>query len=454
MVDTSATPESASTPPTPLATKPQRRRWLRWLLVLLGAWLGLMMISIALIGLMDWNRIKPWINEKVSTATGREFSINGDLQVNWTWPQPIDTGWRHWVPGVVIQANDLRLSQPEGWSVEQAPDKGSAELPSLPAIPKELNQGRLPEHAASPKSTPKKVDKTTANAAEDADDDQISDAAAQPPERSSATMAVAARATASLRLWPLLTRHVELDSLLLQGPDIVLARRKDGENNWTFKTPESAGPPWTFGIGQLNFSDGVLGWSDGVKQMAVRARFDSLRKPVSDTQPYGMRFGLTGYMAQGKSRAQIQAQGLIGPVLDLQRDKLRFPLRVSAKAGNLQAIAEGVLDNPKKLDGLDFQVKLRGKSLADFFDLTGLLLPATPPFETSGHLIGSLQPGKATWGYEKFQGKVGESDLSGDLHYSSGQARPKLSGKLQSKQLRLADLGPLVGDVSPELSST
>ena len=445
MVDTSAAHESAPMPPTPPA--PRRRRWLRWVLIALAAWLVVMATVIALIVLMDWNRLKPWINEKVSTATGRDFAINGDLQVNWTWPQPLDTGWRHWVPGVVVQASDLRLSQPEGWTVDQAPDKGSAELPSLPAIPKELNQGRLPEHAANPKNSPKKADKTTANAAEDADadEDQITDTFEQPPERSPATMAVAARATASLRLWPLLTRHVQLDSLQLQGPDIVLARRKDGENNWTFKTPDSAGPPWTFGIGQLNFNDGVLGWSDGVKQMAVRARFDSLRKPVSDTQPYGMRFGLTGYMTQGTSHAQIQAQGLIGPVLDLQQDKLRFPLRVAGRAGNLQAFAEGVLDNSKALDGLDFQVKLRGKSLADFFELTGLLLPATPPFETSGHLIGSLQPGKATWDYEKFQGKVGESDLSGDLHYSSGQARPKLSGKLQSKQLRLTDLGPLVG---------
>lgn len=429
MVDSTKASADISTPPSFW-----HRRWLRWLLVALAAWLVIVAIVFTTIALLDWNRLKPWVNDKVSTATGRSFAINGDLQLRWTWPQPLDSGWRHWVPGVVVQASDLRLSQPEGWAVEQTPDKGSAEQPALPAIPKELNAGKLPGHA-----------KGKAADTDSEDDDAIADASHQPPERTPDTMVTIANATASLRLWPLLARHVQLDSLLLQGPDIVLARNKSGDNNWTFKTPESAGPPWSFDIGKLRISDGVLGWSDGVKSMAIRTRIDSLRKPVSDTQPYGIRFGLNGYMTQGKNRVPIQAQGLAGSALDLRQDKLRFPLRISAKAGSLQAFAEGVLDNPKTLDGLDFQVRLRGNSMADLFALTGLLLPATPPFETSGHLIGSLQPGKAVWEYEKFQGKVGQSDLSGGLRYSSGQPRPKLTGQMKSQQLRLADLGPVIG---------
>ncbi|GGH54093.1 hypothetical protein GCM10010975_10290 [Comamonas phosphati] len=419
--------DTAQPPAAPATVAPARagpRLWLRLLAALLGTLMVLTLAVAATITLMDWNRFKPWVNEKVSTATGREFAINGDLQLHWNWPQPLDDGWRHWVPGVTVTAADLSLGQPSGWQVAQAPDKGSSELPALPAVPRELNAGRLPG---------------SAKAADDAD--AIDEAREQPPERSPSTMVTAARATASLRLWPLLTRHVQLDQVVLEAPDIVLARKQDGENNWTFRSPESSGPPWTVALGQLRIRHGVLGWADGVKNMAVRARVDSLRKPVDENQPYGLRFGLTGHMG----KAQIQAQGLTGPVLDLRQDRLRFPLRVSARAGSIQAQAEGFLDNPKTLDGLDFQVRLRGSNMADLFPLTGLLLPATPPFETSGHLIGSLQPGKAVWDYQKFQGKVGQSDLRGDLHYSSGQPRPKLSGKLSSQQLRLADLGPVIG---------
>lgn len=433
MDDTAQQPAAPATvipagAPAPAPARARPRLWLRLLAAMLGALVVLTLAMASTIALMDWNRFKPWVNEKVSTATGREFAINGDLQLHWTWPQPLDDGWRHWVPGVTVTAADLRLGQPSGWQVSQAPDKGSSELPALPAVPRVLNAGRLP---GSAKAIPQAAD----------DADAIDEAPEQLPERSPSTMITAARATASLRLWPLLARHVQLDQVVLEAPDIVLARKQDGENNWTFPSPESSRPPWTVTLGQLRIRHGVLGWADGVKNMAVRARVDTLRKPVDENHPYGLRFGLSGHMG----KAQIQAQGLTGPVLDLRQDRLRFPLRVSARAGSIQAQAEGFLDNPKTLDGLDFQVRLRGNSMADLFPLTGLLLPATPAFETSGHLIGSLQPGKAVWDYQKFQGKVGQSDLRGDLHYSSGQPRPKLSGKLSSQQLRLADLGPVIG---------
>jgi hypothetical protein len=46
---------------------------------------------------------------------------------------------------VVVHASDLTLSQPQGWLVRQAPEKSDDKQPALPATPKELNTGRLPE---------------------------------------------------------------------------------------------------------------------------------------------------------------------------------------------------------------------------------------------------------------------------------------------------------------------
>lgn len=399
-------------------TPPKSRLWRRLLAALLGMLVVLVLAVVGIIALMDWNRLKPWVNEKVSAATGREFAIDGDLQLRWTWPQPLDDGWRHWIPGVTVIAGDLRLGQPPGWQVTELPDKGGP-LPALPAAP--------------------------SRQASASEEEAVTEAPQQPLARSPATMVTATRAMASLRLWPLLSRHVQLDQVELETPDLVLARRQDGEHNWNFERPEREGSPWSFALGQLRIRHGVLGWADGVKNLAVRARVDTLRRPVTPEQPYGLRFILAGYMG----KAQIQAHGLAGPVLDLRQDRLRFPLRISARAGSLRAQAEGFLDNPKALDGVDFQVRLSGNSMADLFPLTGLLLPATPPFETNGHLVGSLEPGKAVWEYQKFQGKVGQSDLRGDLRYRSGQPRPQLSGQLSSRQLRLVDLGPVIGAAPP-----
>ncbi|MBK0112988.1 MULTISPECIES: AsmA family protein [unclassified Delftia] len=450
MTDT-ATDTANHSPATPAPHRPARRRWLRALLWTVSALVLLLAVVVVLIATFDWNRAKPWVNERVSESTGRHFAIEGDLRLRWTWPQPLDQGWRHWVPGVTIEAEQLALGQPEGWQVEQEPVKGSAELPALPAPPDQLNKGRLPEEKAKEQPKGKAKDKDEGKDKDsqaspsapkiDSDSIVLADEKMAPPPRDAATMATAARATASLRLWPLLGRHVLLDHLQLEGPDLVFARRKDGSNNWTFKRPEHTGPRWRFQVAQLSLRGGLVGWSDGVRQMAVRARLDSLVQPPSPDFPYGMRVGLTGRIA----KATVEAQGLIGPVLDLQSEQARFPVKLWAHAGSLRARAEGILDNPRALKGMDLQVRLRGSSMADLFPLTGLLLPRTPPFDTNGHLVGSLEPGRAVWDYEEFDGRVGQSDLRGTLHYASGKPRPKLSGDLASRKLRLADLGPVVG---------
>jgi uncharacterized protein involved in outer membrane biogenesis len=443
--------DSPATPAPKPPKRPPRRRWLRALLWTASALVLLLVLIVVLIATFDWNRAKPWVNQRVSEATGRHFAIEGDLRLRWNWPQPLDDGWRHWIPGVTVEAEQLALGQPEGWTVEQEPAKGSAELPALPAPPDHLNKGRLPQEKAQEQSREKsknkdeekEKDRQASRSAREVDSDSIvlADEKMAPPARDAGTMATAARATASLRLWPLLGRHVLLDHLQLEGPDLVFARRKDGSNNWTFKRPETTGPRWSFRVAQLSLRSGLVGWTDGMRQMAVRARLDSLVQPPGADFPYGMRVGLTGRIA----KATIEAQGLTGPVLDLQSEQARFPVKLWAHAGSLHAQAEGILDNPRALKGMDLQVRLRGASMADLFPLTGLLLPRTPPFDTNGHLVGSLEPGRAVWDYQDFEGRVGQSDLRGTLHYASGKPRPKLSGDMASRKLRLADLGPVVG---------
>lgn len=151
--DSSPTPASKPTP------RPPRRRWLRILVWMVSALVLLLALVVVLIATYDWNRARPWINERVSESTGRHFAIEGDLRVQWNWPQPLDQGWRHWIPGVTVQAEQLTLGQPEGWQVEQEPAKGSGELPALPAPPDQLNKGRLPEEKAKEQPTVKAKDK-------------------------------------------------------------------------------------------------------------------------------------------------------------------------------------------------------------------------------------------------------------------------------------------------------
>ena len=66
------------------------RRIAKGALVALGLAATLLVVLGVLLAGVDWNRAKPWINEKVSEATGRHFAIEGNLSAAWRWPQPLE----------------------------------------------------------------------------------------------------------------------------------------------------------------------------------------------------------------------------------------------------------------------------------------------------------------------------------------------------------------------------
>ncbi len=86
-------------------------RPLRIAVLTLAALTGLLAVTVTLMATFDWNRAKPWVNERVSAATGRAFAIDGDLAVSWRRPSKRD-GWRDWLPWPNVQATRVRLANP------------------------------------------------------------------------------------------------------------------------------------------------------------------------------------------------------------------------------------------------------------------------------------------------------------------------------------------------------
>ena len=77
--------------------------------------MGLLLIGAVTLTQWDWNRAKPWLNQAVSEASGRQFAVEGDLSASWHWPQPLEEGWHRWVPGVTVQGTQLVLQDPPGF---------------------------------------------------------------------------------------------------------------------------------------------------------------------------------------------------------------------------------------------------------------------------------------------------------------------------------------------------
>ncbi len=76
-----------------------------------GIFLLLIVVAIIIIATFDWNRLKPTINQKVSTELNRPFAIRGDLGVVWE-RQKEETGWRSWIPWPHVHADDIVLGNP------------------------------------------------------------------------------------------------------------------------------------------------------------------------------------------------------------------------------------------------------------------------------------------------------------------------------------------------------
>lgn len=245
----------------------------------------------------------------------------------------------------------------------------------------------------------------------------------------------------SLNPVPLLTKTVSIPHLQVEGGNLLLKRDAEGRNNWTFQKDDKKEEPsnWTMALDKLVLHDTTVRVDDAINRIDVRANIDSL----DEAGPKG--YGI-GWKISGKYRdAEVAGTGKAGAVLSLQDTETPYPVQADLIVGKTFVGVEGTLTNPGQLSGVDMALKVSGASMSLLYPLTGVGMPATPAFSTEGRVIGTLRPGGGDWTYEKFKGRVGESDLSGTLTYLSREPRPLLKGQLESKLLRLTDLAPSVG---------
>jgi uncharacterized protein involved in outer membrane biogenesis len=361
-----------------------------------GVLLLLVVVAIIVIATFDWNRLKPTINQKVSTELNRPFAIRGDLGVAWERNKE-ETGWRSWVPWPHVHAEDIILGNP----------------PEIPEV----------------------------------------------------TMVHLPRVDATLAPLALLTKTVYIPWIKLVQPDARIIRLSEKTNNWTFKLagddkkdPNAQPSAWSFRMDNILFDKGRISVDDKVSKADMVILVDPLGKPlpfneVSGAKPTGKDAAkagdyVFGLKVNGRYNGEpIEGTGKIGGMLALRSEgDTAFPVQADVRSGNSRVALIGTVNDPMKMGGVDLRLKFSGDSLGNLYDLTGVLLPDTPPFETDGHLLAKIDTEKGSvFRYLNFNGRIGDSDIHGSLTYSQGKPRPKLEGDLESKQLRLADLGPLIG---------
>jgi AsmA protein len=236
----------------------------------------------------------------------------------------------------------------------------------------------------------------------------------------------------SVNVLGLLRGKVLLPEVSLHDAEVNLEIDAEGRKNWVLD-PKEQKKDSRIVIQRLTVDQGLLGYDD-------ETRDHSLVTELS-TDETGVGFRIEGVY----SGLPMKAAGYGGPVLQLREPDGGWPLKGEAQIGDTLFKLQGNITELIGLRGLDMQIEVSGKSMDQLYEVVHVAFPRTSAYTSKGRLV---REGGVTR-YERFSGKVGESDLAGTLSVDNNGERPFMHGDLVSKVLNLADLGPLVGTNRP-----
>ncbi len=242
-----------------------------------------------------------------------------------------------------------------------------------------------------------------------------------------------------LRLWPLLRRRIELPLVQLRHPQLGLQIEPDGRRSWALG--KDSGDPHNFPqIGALVVDEGSMHFVASGHGADIQTEFAIQQGAAGAAASADMPLSFKSAGTWQKER--FTAQGRTGNALYLSEPlKNPFPVDISAAAGNTTVRASGAVASLATLEGAKIDVNIKGHDLADLYKFFGIVLPSTPRFA----LRGDVSKQGDVWHAQNINGKLGNSDLAGELSFDRSHEVPMLTGAIRSKSLDFDDLAPLVG---------
>lgn len=246
--------------------------------------------------------------------------------------------------------------------------------------------------------------------------------------------------TIKAKLLPLLVGHVILPLVELDHPQIAMFQDKSGRSNWDFSNGQKPGKPAKLpAIQNFVINDGKLAITSLQRKLSFSGTVNAHERDTGG--------GKEGFKLAGKGKLNgkpflMNVTG--GPLLNV-RPNVAYPFDAEVRAGDTEITAKGQVPHPFNLGSVYADVSMSGHDLADLYYLTGITLPNTPPYRIAGHLVRDNR----VYEFQRFTGRVGSSDLEGNLKADmSAKNRPDVTAALRSRRLDFKDLGALFGATS------
>lgn len=252
------------------------------------------------------------------------------------------------------------------------------------------------------------------------------------------------------RLFSLFGDQLDFPLVDLDNANILLEKDKTGNANWQFgKTDpnKKSKPPK---IGQLMVQNSKLTYKDPSQgtNLTVNAHSSGDFRQQDNNAAQRQDFiTLNGDGSFKNAPFAVDYNG--ASVLDLQNRTEPYPVKTSITVNHTTISVEGTVLDPTELKGLNITLNVKGANAADLFPVLGMALPPTPPYS----LTGKLDYADKVWKFNNFKGKLGDSDLSGNLSWDTSRQRPLMRAKFISNNLNFKDLGGFIG-AAPKVKST
>lgn len=375
----------------------------------------------------DWNRAKPWLEARASSALGREIDIGGDIDLVWRWRRRID-GTDTFSPGFALIAKDLRVGNP-GWATRKRFAELGAFDMDLRVLPLLWHRLEIPAlRLVQPKL----------------DLEQRKDGAN--------TWTFAPEGKDGTSAWSVGIGEIAFD----EGEVAITDETRALDVRATITRLETPIP-----FGQPVEGDDPSTRREVIQRVGREAA-QRLRKASEARSERGAERGhevtpppyVFAWKAAGKLDGErVSGEGRMGGVFALGNPK-PFPVRADIDFGATSIALTGTITDPTSPDAIDMRLWISGPNLARLYAITGVALPNTPQYATVGRLAGRFRPRRSVLRYEDFTARVGGSDLSGTLTYRNDGDRPTLSGDVDSSLLQFRDLGTLIGATADAAAKT
>lgn len=239
----------------------------------------------------------------------------------------------------------------------------------------------------------------------------------------------------SIRLRALLAGHIEMPVVAITRPRAILIATGDGRQSWRLDpdAPDTGEglklPP----INRLLIEDGQISLDEQGRNIRLEATINA--REGSDGRA---GFHLDGEGTINGTPLTVQVQG--GPFINIRRDR-PYTFHGEIAGVGTRLIADGSITRPFDLGQFNATLRLQGRDLADIYLLTGVTTPNTPPYQ----LAGKLTRDDAKFTFADFSGRVGSSDLSGDVVVDKVGERRRVDADLRSRLLDINDLMAVLG---------